>query len=107
MAGGVAEWFKAAVSKTVVRLWAYRGFESHPLRQEPEPGTWHPEPRRLLVCRLLVPGSVALRGGVPEWTNGHAWRACVPSGTVGSNPTPSATHPSASPTPQAMEQLSI
>ena len=28
---------------------------------------------------------------MPEWTNGHAWRACVPlGGTVGSNPTPSA-----------------
>src|SRR3990172_6633576 len=39
MAGGVAEWFKAAVSKTVVRLWAYRGFESHPLRQGAEPRT--------------------------------------------------------------------
>ena len=30
--GGVAEWFKAAVLKTVVRK--YRGFESYLLRQE-------------------------------------------------------------------------
>ncbi len=30
--GGVAEWFKAAVLKTVVRK--YRGFESYLLRQQ-------------------------------------------------------------------------
>ena len=32
--GGMAEWFKAAVLKTVVRK--YRGFESYSLRQKPE-----------------------------------------------------------------------
>jgi hypothetical protein len=26
---------------------------------------------------------------VPEWSIGHAWRACVPQGTEGSNPSPS------------------
>ena len=31
--GGVPEWSNGAVSKTVVRF-AYRGFESHPLRQQ-------------------------------------------------------------------------
>jgi hypothetical protein len=30
--GGVPEWLNGAVSKTVVRLTAYRGFESLPLR---------------------------------------------------------------------------
>ena len=30
--GGVPEWLIGTVSKTVVRLLAYRGFESHPLR---------------------------------------------------------------------------
>jgi hypothetical protein len=41
-----------------------RGFESHPLR-----------------------------GEVLEWSNRHAWRACVGvSSTVGSNPTLSANH---------------
>lgn len=24
-----------------------------------------------------------------EWSNEHAWKVCVPLGTVGSNPTPS------------------
>lgn len=32
--GGMAEWLKAAVLKTVVRK--YRGFESYSLRQKPE-----------------------------------------------------------------------
>jgi hypothetical protein len=42
-----------------------RGFESHPLR-----------------------------GEVLEWSNRHAWRACVGvSSTVGSNPTLSANNP--------------
>ena len=31
--GEVAEWFKAAVSKTAVLCIQDRGFESHPLRQ--------------------------------------------------------------------------
>jgi hypothetical protein len=30
--GEVAEWFKAAVSKTAILLAQNRGFESHPLR---------------------------------------------------------------------------
>ena len=32
VSGGMAEWFKAAVLKTVVRK--YRGFESYSLRQK-------------------------------------------------------------------------
>jgi hypothetical protein len=27
-----------------------------------------------------------------EWLKAHAWKACVPQGTVGSNPTLSASH---------------
>jgi hypothetical protein len=30
-------------------------------------------------------------GWVPERSIGHAWKACVPQGTEGSNPSPSAT----------------
>ena len=38
--GEVAEWLKAAVSKTVVLLMRDRGFESHPLRfKEPQINT--------------------------------------------------------------------
>ena len=29
-------------------------------------------------------------GEVPEWSNGLAWKACVPQGTEGSNPSLSA-----------------
>ncbi len=33
-------------------------------------------------------------GWVPEWSNGLAWKACVPhKGTEGSNPSPSARFP--------------
>lgn len=33
-----------------------------------------------------------LNGWVPEWSNGLAWKACVPQkGTEGSNPSPSAS----------------
>jgi hypothetical protein len=35
-AGGMAEWSKAAVLKTVVPLARDRGFESYSLRQSPE-----------------------------------------------------------------------
>ncbi len=34
--------------------------------------------------------SRAQAGWVPEWSIGHAWKACVPQGTEGSNPSPSA-----------------
>src|SRR3990172_10737567 len=86
MAGGVAEWFKAAVSKTVVRLWAYRGFESHPLRQavrKLEVGGWKPDAAPAPISNFQPPTSRQYGGGVPEWTNGHAWRACVPFGYRG------------------------
>src|SRR5437870_9148698 len=36
---------------------------------------------RVCLGGLLVPG--AHSGGVPEWTIGHAWRACVPFGYRG------------------------
>ena len=42
----MAEWFKAAVLKTVVRK--YRGFESYSLRHF------------LNTCRFVAPGSIAL-----------------------------------------------
>ncbi len=38
----------------------------------------------------MVSGSLE-NGRVPEWSIGHAWKACVPlKGTEGSNPSPSA-----------------
>jgi hypothetical protein len=37
--------------------------------------------------------SPACPGWVPERSIGHAWKACVPQGTEGSNPSPSATPP--------------
>jgi hypothetical protein len=42
--GEVSEWFKEAVSKTVVREFPYRGFESHPLRQTKTKGSAVAEP---------------------------------------------------------------
>jgi hypothetical protein len=54
-----------------------RGFESHPLRQ--------PTPRLRLAGQSVY-------GEVLEWSNRHAWRACVAlKATVGSNPTLSAS----------------
>src|ERR1043165_1165739 len=32
----------------------------------------------------------ALAGWVAEWSNAHAWKACLPKGNQGSNPCPSA-----------------
>ena len=81
------EWLNGAVSKTVVRLLAYRGFESHPLRQFKLPRL---ETGGGITAEPLTGSPESLRGGVPEWLIGHAWKACVPHGTVGSNPTPSA-----------------
>jgi hypothetical protein len=37
-------------------------------------------------CLPVSPGEMA------EWLKAHAWKACVPQGTVGSNPTLSAIH---------------
>ena len=28
-------------------------------------------------------------GGMSEWSNEHAWKACIPHGIMGSNPIPS------------------
>src|SRR5437660_12856669 len=45
-------------------------------------------------CQLLLQHvcdyNVALSGWVTEWLIVHAWKACVPKGTGGSNPPPSA-----------------
>ncbi len=35
--------------------------------------------------------SASLRGWVAEWSNAHAWKACLPQGNQGSNPCPSAS----------------
>ncbi len=35
------------------------------------------------------------RGWVAEWSNAHAWKACLPQGNQGSNPCPSARRPRA------------
>lgn len=32
----------------------------------------------------------AVHGWVAEWSNAHAWKACLPQGNAGSNPAPSA-----------------
>lgn len=31
-----------------------------------------------------------MNGWVAEWSNAHAWKACLPKGNQGSNPCPSA-----------------
>jgi hypothetical protein len=36
-----------------------------------------------------------------EWLKAHAWKACVPQGTVGSNPTLSASNNPFQPEPEA------
>ena len=64
--GGVPERLNGAVSKTVVRLTAYRGFESHPLR----------------CFRLDRPsrpgGSIGRQFGAVVVTN-YLWRALLPT----------------------------
>src|SRR5947209_15095128 len=45
------------------------------------------------AARRIVPALAALkavRGWVAEWSNAHAWKACLPQGNQGSNPCPSA-----------------
>src|SRR5947209_7795132 len=44
------------------------------------------------AARRIVPALAALkavRGWVAEWSNAHAWKACLPQGNQGSNPCPS------------------
>ena len=67
-AGEMAEWSKAPDSKSGVRLDCTAG--SNP------------------ALSAGVP--VRTTGEMPEWSKGHAWRACVAKATVGSNPTLSA-----------------
>src|ERR1700730_3582527 len=49
------------------------------------------------AARRTVPPVAALSfaplGWVAEWSNAHAWKACLPKGNQGSNPCPSATRP--------------
>src|SRR5450755_3960523 len=41
---------------------------------------------------LMIKGTRRkLHGWVAEWSNAHAWKACLPQGNQGSNPCPSAT----------------
>jgi hypothetical protein len=65
----------------------YRGFESLPLRQMSDlresPALAAPKPA---PSRDFARGS----GEMAERLKAHAWKACVPKGTVGSNPTLSA-----------------
>ena len=56
----------------------HRGFESHPLRSNLS--------RILTQLERKCEKQVKL-GEVRERSNRHAWKACVPNGTVGSNPT--------------------
>jgi hypothetical protein len=60
--GEVPEWLIGAVSKTVVALTGYRGFESHPLRRAMpgyQPGifSYRRAERSELVCHCLLPQS--------------------------------------------------
>ena len=46
-------------------------------------------------CRTIAgpqqSGQTSKNGWVAEWSNAHAWKACLPKGNGGSNPSPSAT----------------
>ena len=46
------------------------------------------------AARRIVPApfnfDLRARGWVAEWSNAHAWKACLPKGNQGSNPCPSA-----------------
>ena len=87
-AGGVTERLMVPLSKSGV------GFRSPWVRIPPPPPgrdrTQNKEPGANPRPRLLVLGRRRL-GGVLEWPIRHAWRACDPQGSVGSNPTPSAS----------------
>jgi hypothetical protein len=89
--GGVTERLMVPLSKSGVGF-AHRGFESHPLRQVEQtnkPG--NQQTKTHLVCWFVGSSGSAQLGGVLEWPIRHAWRACDPQGSVGSNPTPSAS----------------
>src|SRR5213079_2812116 len=42
------------------------------------------------MISLVAAWSFAPGGWVAEWSNAHAWKACLPKGNQGSNPCPSA-----------------
>src|ERR1700677_5170899 len=43
-------------------------------------------------CRIQEGALPFPQGEMAEWLKAHAWKACVPQGTVGSNPTLSASY---------------
>ena len=55
--GEVAEWFKAAVSKTAILIFRDRGFESHPLRQWSSVRYWNAL-SSLLYTLSLIPQEI-------------------------------------------------
>ena len=76
-------------------------FTGHHLpRPSPESGErgvgrpWRICGRPATAARRVVPSAPALNsaspGWVAEWSNAHAWKACLPQGNQGSNPCPSA-----------------
>ncbi len=61
------EWLIGTVSKTVFRLTAERGFESHPLRQK---------------NKIFLSSFINIRGEVSERPNERAWKARIPTKSV-------------------------
>ena len=87
--GEVAEWLKAPLSKSGIPFTRDRGFESHPLRHFSAPK----------CSKALMPGDCRLHfsircGEMSELAEGARLEivCAVNSGTVGSNPTLSATY---------------
>ena len=70
--GGVPEWLNGAVSKTVVRLTAYRGFESHPLRLQ----SAIPLPKRF--CGHFRAANQEVSPSQRRSTGGCFWSASFP-----------------------------
>ena len=50
--------------------------------------SWNPTGKRLFWYTHLVD---RVSGEMAEWLKAHAWKACLPQGNVGSNPTLSAS----------------
>ena len=84
--GEVAEWLKAPVSKTGMSFCGIGG-SNPPLSAIAVS----------LRFALLVEQRSDKCGEVPEWLNGHAWKACVGQPTAGSNPVLSAISDQSSP----------
>ena len=54
-------------------------------------GSTSPADRCRLAARAPLVFNSQAQGWVAEWSNAHAWKACVQQCTEGSNPSPSAT----------------